>query len=85
MREHSNPKAYLHQFAQNKLKYKALGILLNHLLNKTHHSQIYIEDIDYFIDTLLLYDQLIVYRTLIISNKRIDMAARGCFKCFFNE
>ena len=56
--EHSNPKAYLQQFTKDRLKYKAVGILLNHILNKTHHSKLYIEDVDFFIDTLF---QLVNY------------------------
>jgi DNA mismatch repair ATPase MutS len=53
--DHSNPKAYLQQFRRNGLKFKALGMLLNHLLNRVNISKLYIDDIDYFVDSLFKF------------------------------
>lgn len=47
-----NPKAYFKKMAENKLKFAALGVLLNHLLSQPRELKLYLEDLDYFTDTL---------------------------------
>ena len=50
--DHHNPKVYLKQYTKNRLKYNSLGILLNNITNKIPNIKLYLNDIDYFIDTL---------------------------------
>jgi len=54
MTVHKNPKAFVKMILQNRIKCNSLGMLLTQILHTNHHSKLYLEDIDYFIDSLLL-------------------------------
>ena len=46
--EATNIRAYLKNFTKNKVKFNALGMVLNSVVN----HKLYIEDVDFFVDTL---------------------------------
>lgn len=47
-----NPKAYFRKMAESRLKFSALGVLLQHLLSQPRELKLYLEDLDFFTDTL---------------------------------
>lgn len=53
----ANPKAYFQKMSENKLTFHSLGILLYHLLNQPNslieRHKFYLDDVEYFNDTLL--------------------------------
>jgi hypothetical protein len=48
-----NPTAYFKKMGESKMKFNALGMLLHHLFSQAREVKLYLEDIDFFTDTLL--------------------------------
>lgn len=46
--EATNIKAFINKFRKSKTKFTSLGMVLNSIV----HQKVYIEDIDFFVDTL---------------------------------